>query len=97
MAYDYQVFVHLLNPAEEKLAQRDGQPVLWLRPTSTWQPGEEIVDRYGMTLPNDLPAGAYTIAVGLYDPVNGQRLPVSAGPQDYAIELGPIVVQPPAR
>lgn len=97
VAYDYQVFVHLLNPAEEKLAQRDGQPVLWLRPTSTWQPGEEIVDRYGMTLPNDLPAGAYTIAVGLYDPVNGQRLPVSAGPQDYAIELGPIVVQPPAR
>ncbi len=89
---DYQVFVHLLNSADEKLAQRDGQPVQWLRPTSTWQPGEEIIDRYGLLLPNDLPAGSYTIAVGLYDPVSGQRLPISAGLRDYAIELGPILV-----
>lgn len=95
--YDYQVFVHLLNPAEEKLAQRDGQPVQWLRPTSTWRPGEEILDRYGLVLPEDLAGGSYTIAVGLYDPINGQRLPVSAGPRDYAIELGPIVVRPATR
>lgn len=92
--YDYQVFVHLLNANDEKLAQRDGQPVQWMRPTSTWQPGEEIVDRYGLLLPRDLPQGSYTIAVGLYDPVSGQRLPVSAGPRDYAIELGPILVEP---
>lgn len=92
--YDYQVFVHLLNANHEKLAQRDGQPVQWMRPTSTWQPGEEIVDRYGLLLPRDLPQGSYTIAVGLYDPVSGQRLPVSAGPGDYAIELGPILVEP---
>jgi hypothetical protein len=92
MDYDYQVFVHLLNAQDEKLAQRDGQPVQWLRPTSTWHPGEKIIDRYGMILPNDLPAGSYAIAIGLYDPVSGQRLPISAGPRDYAIELGPIVV-----
>jgi hypothetical protein len=91
--YDYQVFVHLLNAADEKLAQRDGQPVQWLRPTSTWHPGEDINDRYGLLLPPDLPAGGYTIAVGLYDPVSGQRLPVSAGPRDYAIEIGPIQVE----
>ena len=97
VTYDYQVFVHLLNPAEEKLAQRDGQPVQWLRPTSTWQPGEEIIDRYGLILPRDLPGGSYTVAVGLYDPVSGQRLPVSAGPRDYAIELGPILVRPAGR
>jgi hypothetical protein len=91
---NYQVFVHLLNANDEKLAQRDGQPVQWLRPTSTWQPGEEIIDRYGLIVPSDLPAGSYAIAVGLYDPVSGQRLPVSAGPRDYAIELGPVVVTP---
>jgi hypothetical protein len=34
------------------------------------------------------------VAVGLYDPVSGQRLPVSAGPRDYAIEIGPIQVEP---
>ncbi len=92
MENDYQVFVHLLNANDEKLAQRDGQPVQWLRPTSTWQPGEKIIDRYALLLPDDLPSGSYTLAVGLYDPVSGQRLPISAGPRDYAIELGPIVV-----
>ncbi len=91
---DFQVFVHLLNEQGEKLAQRDGQPVLWLRPTSTWQPGERIVDRYGLLLPDDLPPGEYRIAVGLYDAASGQRLPVSAGPGDFAIELGPIQVVP---
>ena len=91
--YNYQVFVHLLNANGEKLMQRDGQPAQWMRPTSAWQPGEVIVDRYGLLLPEDLPDGSYTIAVGLYNPVTGQRLPVSAGPGDYAIELGPVIVQ----
>lgn len=90
--YNYQVFVHLLNREDQKVAQRDGQPVQWLRPTSTWQPGEEIIDRYGILLPDNLPPGAYRVAVGLYDPNSGQRLPVSAGPQDFAIEIGPISV-----
>ncbi len=90
---DYQVFVHLLDASGNKLAQRDGQPVQWMRPTSTWKPGEEIADRYGLLLPQDLAQGRYTLAVGLYDPVTGQRLPVSAGPASYAIELGPVEVR----
>ena len=91
--YNYQVFVHFLDRDDNKVAQRDGQPVQWLRPTSTWQAGERIVDHYGLLLPDSTPTGRYTIAVGLYDPVTGQRLPVSAGPSNYAIELGPVDVQ----
>ncbi len=90
--YDYHVFVHLLDEQGNKLAQRDGQPVQWMRPTSTWQTGDEISDHYGILLPETLALGKYTIAVGLYDPVTGQRLPVSAGPTSYAIALGPIEV-----
>ena len=89
----YQVFVHLLDSSGAKLAQRDGQPVLWLRPTNTWQPGERIVDRYGLLLPDELPTGEYTVAVGLYDPATGERQPSSAGPEDFAIELGPVRVE----
>jgi hypothetical protein len=89
---DYHVFVHLLDARGEKIAQRDGQPVQWLRPTSSWQAGEEIIDHYGLLLPDDISTGEYTIAVGLYDPVSGQRLPISAGPGDFAIELGPILI-----
>lgn len=89
---DYRVFVHLLDSGGTKLAQRDGQPVLWLRPTSGWQPGERIVDRYGLLLPADLPPGDYRVAVGLYDPATGERQPSSAGPGDFAIQLGPVRV-----
>ena len=49
--------------------------------------------RYGLLLPAALPAGRYTLDVGLYDPVTGQRLAVSAGPASYAIELGPVQVE----
>ena len=90
--FNYQVFVHLLNEQGNKIEQRDGQPVQWMRPVSTWQPGEEIVDHYGLLVPDDLPPGDYHVAVGMYDPNSGQRLPISAGPKDYAIELGPITV-----
>jgi hypothetical protein len=91
--YNYHVFVHLLDAHGERVAQRDGQPVQWMRPISSWQPGEEIIDHYGLLLTDDLPTGEYTIAIGLYDPVSGQRLPISAGPGDFAIELGPILVE----
>ncbi|MFN8445690.1 MAG: hypothetical protein U0175_33170 [Caldilineaceae bacterium] len=90
--YDYQVFVHLVDSAGNKQAQRDGQPVLWMRPTSTWHPGERIVDHYALPLPANLAPGGYTIAVGLYDPVSGQRLPVSIGPEKDTLSLGPIQV-----
>ncbi|MFN8464648.1 MAG: hypothetical protein U0X20_03820 [Caldilineaceae bacterium] len=90
---NYQVFVHLLDEQGNKIEQADGQPVQWLRPTSTWQPGEKIADHYGLLLPATLPSGEYSIAVGLYHPVTGQRLPVSAGPSSYAIDLGPILVR----
>lgn len=92
---DYHVFVHLLDSHGEKIAQRDGQPVQWMRPISSWQPGEEILDHYGFLLPKDAIPGDYHIAVGLYDPVTGQRLSVSAGTGDFATELGPIRVVDP--
>lgn len=93
VAQDYYVFVHLLDARGEKVAQRDGHPVQWMRPISSWRPGEEIVDHYGILLPEDLLPGPYELVVGLYDPVTGQRLPVSAGPGDFAVELGRVDVQ----
>lgn len=89
---DYHVFVHLLDSRGEKIDQRDGQPVQWMRPISSWQPGEEILDHYGFLLPADTIPGDYYIAIGLYDPITGQRLAVSAGAGDFATQLGPIRV-----
>jgi len=56
-------------------------------------PSEEILDHYGFLLPQDAIPGDYTIAIGLYDPVSGQRLSVSAGAGDFATVLGPIRVR----
>ncbi len=93
VAEDYYVFVHLLDARNEKIAQRDGHPVQWMRPISSWRPGEEIVDHYGILLPNEILPGTYHIMLGLYDPITGQRLRVSAGTGDFAVELTPIEVE----
>ena len=85
----YHVFVHLLDERGAIVAQKDGQPVQWTRPTNSLQPGEQIADRYGILLSENFVPGRYQLAVGLYEPVTGQRLPVSAGPSSYALDLGP--------
>jgi hypothetical protein len=74
LAADYHVFVHLLNAAGERVAQSDGQPAVWTRPTSGWRVGETVEDRHGLSLPADLPPGSYSLVVGLYTPSDGARL-----------------------
>lgn len=74
---DYKVFVHVLDGAQKVVAQRDQQPVDGKRPTSSWFAGDVILDPYTLTLPADLAPGAYPIEVGMYNPTDGKRLPVS--------------------
>jgi hypothetical protein len=81
---DYHVFVHLITADGNTVAQSDGQPALWTRPTSTWSPGERIEDRHALSLPVDLPAGDYTLITGLYLPDNGERL-LSSKEETFAI------------
>ena len=45
-------------------------------PTSAWQEGQVIEDRYRIYLDEDAPAGSYGIAVGWYLLETMQRLPV---------------------
>jgi hypothetical protein len=79
VAEDLKVFVHLVDAGGRLIAQRDSEPVGGLQPTTMWELGEAILDRHGVLLPDPLPPGEYWLIVGLYDPVSGDRLPVSAG------------------
>ncbi len=90
----YTVFVHLVNAAGQLVAQHDGPPANGELPTTVWLAGEIIADTHTLPLPADLPAGVYTLRVGLYDPATGQRLPiVSAAPHaDAALELTQVQV-----
>lgn len=86
-AEDYHVFIHLVNEAGEMVAQADGQPVTWTRPTSTWREGEIIVDRHGLWLPPELPPGEYRLHLGLYHPASGQRLPLDSGGDAVILDM----------
>jgi hypothetical protein len=83
---DYTTFVHLLNQAGDVVAQKDRPPLDGAYPTSLWDPGEIIADRIVISLPSDLPAGDYSLAVGLYDFNTGIRLPVPGDP-DSSLSL----------
>jgi len=75
------VFVHLFDPQGNLTAQHDSVPALWTYDTRDWQPGEMIVDFHWMQVPPDIEPGAYTITVGLYDQVTGERWPVLETPR----------------
>jgi len=79
---DYAVFVHLLDQSGALVAQHDGLPQDGYAPTRTWRAGEVVDDRHSVALPPDLPAGDYRLAVGLYDPLTGERLPLAGGGVD---------------
>ena len=91
-AQDYTVFVQLLDPAGVQVAGADGPPVNGDYPTGLWRAGDWVDDLHWLALPEGVPAGGYTIAVGLYDPQSGRRVPRLDGQGD-AIQW-PLLVEP---
>jgi 4-amino-4-deoxy-L-arabinose transferase-like glycosyltransferase len=70
----YYTFVHLLDADGTILAQDDGPPGGGEVPMMGWLPGEYLTDARSLRLPTGLADGEYTLGVGFYDPVTGQRL-----------------------
>ncbi len=76
MATDYKVFVHVFaSDTGVPVAQDDAMPHRGGFPTRFWAPGDVIVDRIPIDL-GGAPAGAYGLAVGVYDPLTQERLPL---------------------
>ena len=79
---NYKVFVHVFDPATEKIvAQSDVMPHNNTYPTSRWLQGEVITDTIALSVAN-APAGTYRIAIGLFDETG--RLPISGAGADVA-------------
>ncbi len=90
----YKVFVQLLNAEGALVAQRDSEPVGDSRPTTTWTPGDLIVDNHALSIPNDLPPTHYSLIIGLYnlnDAFDRLLLPDS---QDYYLVQTINITQP---
>lgn len=96
MDRDYTIFIHVIGPDGQRVAQHDSQP--WWRvslPTSTWQPGEELKDQHALELPTNLKAGTYHLQAGVYYWQTLERLPVMEGdtPTINYVELGSVAVE----
>jgi hypothetical protein len=73
---DYTVFTHLHDEAGMR-GQLDGPPVCGNRPTTSWRPGERIIDRYRIPVWDDTPAGTIHLTIGMYDLRTLERLELS--------------------
>jgi len=91
MAESYTVFVHYLGQTENPVkgnrlwGQEDSIPVRGSYPTTAWTPGEIVADSYEVTLQADAPAGLYEVEIGLYNALDGKRLPV-LGPDGQILD-----------
>jgi mannosyltransferase len=86
----YTVFLQLLDPRDQVIAQRDAEPGGDSRPTTTWRAGELISDNHGLLIPPGTPPGSYRRIVGLYDAETMERLRLPDG-SDF-VSLPPIQV-----
>ena len=74
---DYTVFVHLVGPDGRPHGQIDRFPGGGAVPTTSWAPGQVVVEEIALPVAANAPAGMYYVAVGLYDATSGGRLPVT--------------------
>lgn len=94
---NYHVFTHLHDGAMMR-GQLDGSPVCGKRPTTSWQPGQIIVDPYRMPVRKDAPVGRVPLTVGMYDLATMERLAVSTSDglfTDDKIYLTDVVIKGP--
>lgn len=74
IATRYTVSVQLLDQSGV-VAQHDGEPAGTTQPTTTWEPGETIIDRHAL-FTGERPSGELWVI--LYDPASGERVDVTA-------------------
>ena len=74
---DFQVFVHLIDANGQLVAQSDKlNPGDF--PTRRWQTDKYVTDSHLIKLPDNLPAGTYSLSAGMWVMSEGWRLPVLA-------------------
>lgn len=90
----YKVTLQLLSDDQHIVAQSDGVPANWTRPTTSWRPQEVIGDHHSLTVNADTPPGRYNLIAAVYDEETGDRLPARfAGNRADHVVLTEIVVR----
>ncbi len=88
---DYRLFVHVYRATDQPpLMQVDQYPGGGALPPGNWLPGV-IRDRITLDFSN-LPAGQYSVAVGLYNPYTGERLMSQPGHESGLTFFSEVVI-----
>ncbi len=94
---DEMIFVHLLDVNQDVAANADVIPGLGAYSTFLWKPDEVIATHHQLQVPARLRPGRYSIEIGMYNIVDGNRLEV-LDPQGKAIDsrlvLGKVKIAP---
>jgi len=64
----YTVFLHLIGPDGERVAQEDELLLRGYYQPTVWPADESVIDRHLLDLPDDLAPGRYRLEMGLYRP-----------------------------
>jgi len=68
------VFVHVRDANGQMVTQADGDLIGGYVPIGRWQKGDQVQERRPLFLADNLPAGQYTVVLGLYNRVSQERL-----------------------
>ncbi len=85
----YTVSLRLVDATNRVIAQRDSEPASGARPTIGWASDEIVQDDAGIFVPRDAAAGAYQIAVVVYNSRTIEDLVTGT-----AVQFGEIRVEP---
>jgi hypothetical protein len=77
---DLTVFVHFLDPKGNIRFQDDHLPP---RPTSSWRPSSNYNYTRTIFIPKNIPAGEYTVTMGIYAPDKGERIELDSDKHDH--------------
>jgi hypothetical protein len=104
MGTDYTVFTHLLGPYNPSAdgpvwSQDDSEPCRRFYPTSSWDVGEIVIDKFTLSIPAEAPPGNYSLTLGFYQWPTLERLPVldvaGQAAADNVVTLGQIYIAGP--
>ena len=92
---DMTVFVHFIDPRNIRRFQDDHLPP---KPTSEWRPGGNYNYTRTIFVPRNIPAGEYSVVVGIYTVSTGERIDLEAkkyGNRSY--EMGKLLIEIPPQ
>ncbi|GIK41172.1 MAG: hypothetical protein BroJett011_50050 [Chloroflexota bacterium] len=99
MRDDYEVILHLVDDSRHVVGDGTARPNDWVYPTTFWRPGlDTVAAQQTVKLETEpLTLGRYWLAVALFDPAAGRRLPLTGGSSDSpdTFFIGPLKIPLP--